>query len=149
GSSIMPQKKNPDDAELVRRKTARVNGHLVRLQTLMNSQPLAYNRHNQEDKIPLYYVFDTVHTSVTLYAAIMRHITLHADNARQPARKGFATATDLADYLVRKGVPFRDAHAIVGHSVHHAIAQGCDLADLPLVELQQFSACIEADVYEV
>lgn len=149
GSSIMPQKKNPDVAELVRGKTARVNGHLVSLLTLMKGQPLAYNRDNQEDKIPLFDVFDTVVACVTLYADMMPHITVHADTCREAARTGFATATDLADYLVRKGVAFRDAHAIVGHSVHHAIEQDCDLADLPLAGLQQFSDRIDNDVYDV
>src|SRR5699024_1845386 len=149
GSSIMPQKKNPDVAEIVRGKSARVHGHLTALLTLMKGQPLAYNRDNQEDKEPLFDTFDTVLNSVALYADMMPSITVFAANCREAARKGFATATDLADYLVRKGVAFRDAHEIVGKSVHHAIDQGCDLAELPLQTLQEFSSHIEDDVYEV
>jgi len=149
GSSIMPQKKNPDVAELVRGKTARVNGHLVSLLTLMKSQPLAYNRDNQEDKLPLFDVVDTLMTSVALYADMMPHIAVHADVCREAARKGFATATDLADYLVRQGVAFRDAHEIVGLAVQHAIAHDCDLADLDLATLQGFSHAIGGDVFEV
>ena len=149
GSSIMPQKKNPDVAELVRGKTARVNGHLVSLLTLMKGQPLAYNRDNQEDKEPIFDVADTVMASVALYADMMPHVTVHADTCREAARQGFATATDLADYLVRRGVAFRDAHEIVGQSVQHAIRVGCDLAELDLATLQGFSDHIGADVYEV
>lgn len=149
GSSIMPQKKNPDVAELVRGKTARVNGHLVSLITLMKGQPLAYNRDNQEDKEPIFDVVDTVMNSVALYADMMPHVTVHADICREAARKGFSTATDLADYLVRQGVAFRDAHEIVGKSVQHAIGAGCDLADLDLATLRGFSEAIGEDVYEV
>ncbi|HLQ86571.1 MAG TPA: argininosuccinate lyase [Salinisphaeraceae bacterium] len=149
GSSIMPQKKNPDVAELTRGKNARVYGHLLSLLTLMKGQPLAYNRDNQEDKQPLFDVFDTAHACVMLFADMLPHMTVHADNCREAARKGFATATDLADYLVRKGVPFRDAHAIVGRSVQHAIAHGCDLAELPLADLRSFSEHIDADVFAV
>lgn len=149
GSSIMPQKKNPDVAELTRGKTARVNGHLVSLLTLMKGQPLAYNRDNQEDKEPLFDVTDTVTTCIALYADMMPYITVHADTCREAARKGFATATDLADYLVRKGVPFRNAHAIVGKSVHYAIERDCDLAELSLSELQEFSDHIDQDVFDV
>ena len=149
GSSIMPQKKNPDVAELVRGKTARVNGHLVSLITLMKGQPLAYNRDNQEDKEPIFDVVDTVMNSVALYADMMPHVTVHADVCREAARQGFSTATDLADYLVRQGVAFRDAHEIVGKSVQHAIGAGCDLADLDLATLRGFSEAIGEDVYEV
>ena len=149
GSSIMPQKKNPDVAELVRGKTARVNGHLVSLLTLMKGQPLAYNRDNQEDKEPIFDVVDTVMNSVALYADMMPHVTVHAETCREAARKGFSTATDLADYLVRQGVAFRDAHEIVGKSVQHAIGAGCDLAELDLDTLRGFSDAIGEDVYEV
>ncbi|MES1929884.1 argininosuccinate lyase [Salinisphaera dokdonensis CL-ES53] len=149
GSSIMPQKKNPDVAELVRGKTARVNGHLVSLLTLMKGQPLAYNRDNQEDKEPIFDVVDTVMNSVALYADMMPHVTVHAETCREAARKGFSTATDLADYLVRQGVAFRDAHEIVGKSVQHAIGAGCDLAELDLDTLRGFSDAIGDDVYEV
>ncbi|MES1933660.1 argininosuccinate lyase [Salinisphaera shabanensis T35B1] len=149
GSSIMPQKKNPDVAELVRGKTARVNGHLVSLITLMKGQPLAYNRDNQEDKEPIFDVVDTVMNSVALYADMMPHVTVHADVCREAARQGFSTATDLADYLVHQGVAFRDAHEIVGKSVQHAIGAGCDLADLDLATLRGFSEAIGEDVYEV
>ncbi|MES1941293.1 argininosuccinate lyase [Salinisphaera sp. T5B8] len=149
GSSIMPQKKNPDVAELVRGKTARVNGHLVSLLTLMKGQPLAYNRDNQEDKEPIFDVVDTVMNSVVLYADMMPHVVVHADVCREAARKGFSTATDLADYLVRQGVAFRDAHEIVGKSVQYAIQAGCDLAELDLATLRGFSEAIGEDVYEV
>ena len=149
GSSIMPQKKNPDVAELVRGKTARVNGHLVSLLTLMKGQPLAYNRDNQEDKEPIFDVVDTVMNSVALYADMMPHVVVHADVCREAARKGFSTATDLADYLVRQGVAFRDAHEIVGKSVQYAIQAGCDLAELDLATLRGFSDAIGEDVYEV
>ncbi|MES1927044.1 argininosuccinate lyase [Salinisphaera sp. T31B1] len=149
GSSIMPQKKNPDVAEIVRGKTARVNGHLVALLTLMKGQPLAYNRDNQEDKEPIFDTVDTLLASVALYADMMPHVTVHASVCREAARKGFSTATDLADYLVRRGVAFRDAHEIVGQSVQHAIGAGCDLADLELTTLQRFSTVIESDVYDV
>ncbi|MBO9468866.1 argininosuccinate lyase [Endozoicomonas sp. G2_2] len=149
GSSIMPQKKNPDVAELVRGKTARVNGHLVSLLTLMKGQPLAYNRDNQEDKEPIFDVVDTVMNSVALYADMMPHVTVHAETCREAARKGFSTATDLADYLVRHDVAFRDAHEIVGKSVQHAIGAGCDLAELDLDTLRGFSDAIGEDVYEV
>jgi len=149
GSSIMPQKKNPDVAEIVRGKTARVNGHLVALLTLMKGQPLAYNRDNQEDKEPIFDTVDTLINCVALYADMMPHVTVHSDACHAAARKGFSTATDLADYLVRAGVAFRDAHEIVGKSVQHAIAAGCDLSDLDLATLKGFSGVIENDVYDV
>ncbi len=149
GSSIMPQKKNPDVPELVRGKTGRVNGHLMGLLTLMKGQPLAYNKDNQEDKEPLFDTVDTLAGSLRAFADMVPAIAIRPENMAAHARQGFATATDLADYLVRRGVAFRDAHEVVGRSVRHAIERGCDLPDLPLDELQQFSEAIEADVYEV
>lgn len=149
GSSIMPQKQNPDVPELVRGKTGRVYGQLTTLLTLMKSQPLAYNRDNQEDKEPLFDTLDTVSACVEIYAAMMPKITIHRAACHEAARAGFATATDLADYLVRKGVPFRDAHAVVGGAVRHAIDCNCDLSELPLETLQGFSAAIDKDVYDV
>ena len=149
GSSIMPQKKNPDVPELVRGKTGRVHGHLVGLLTLMKSQPLAYNKDNQEDKEPLFDTVDTLAGSLRAFADMIPALEIRPENMAAQARRGFATATDLADYLVRKGVAFRDAHEIVGKSVRHAIEQGCDLSELDLTDLQGFSAAIEADVYEV
>ena len=149
GSSIMPQKKNPDVPELVRGKTGRVNGHLIALLTLMKSQPLAYNKDNQEDKEPLFDCVDTVKDCLRAFADMVPAIEAKPDNMREAARRGFATATDLADYLVRKGVPFRDAHEIVGKSVAYGIAENKDLAEMTLDELQQFSDTIAADVFEV
>jgi argininosuccinate lyase len=148
GSSIMPQKKNPDVPELVRGKSGRVFGHLVALLTLMKSQPLAYNKDNQEDKEPLFDTVDTVRGSLKVFADMMPAVTCHAAAMRDAARRGFATATDLADYLVRKGVPFRDAHEVVGRAVAHCIAQQRDLAELDLAELRQFSGAIEQDVFD-
>ncbi|MCC5813031.1 MAG: argininosuccinate lyase [Ectothiorhodospiraceae bacterium] len=149
GSSIMPQKKNPDVAEIVRGKTARVNGHLIALLTLMKSQPLAYNRDNQEDKEPLFDTVDTVRDCLRAFADMVPAMRVKRENMYAAARKGFATATDLADYLVRKGVPFRDAHAIVGAAVRHGVEQGMDLADMDLPTLQGFSDTIGEDVYQV
>ena len=149
GSSIMPQKKNPDVPELVRGKTGRVNGHLVGLLTLMKSQPLAYNKDNQEDKEPVFDTVDTMAGCLRAFADMVPAIRIKPDNMAARARKGFATATDLADYLVRRGVAFRDAHEIVGKSVRHAIDRDCDLADLALADLQQFSAVIDDDVFAV
>src|SRR5690625_3238933 len=149
GSSIMPQKKNPDVPELVRGKTGRVNGHLIALLTLMKSQPLAYNKDNQEDKEPLFDTVDTVRDCLRAYADMVPAIQPRREVMREAARRGYATATDLADYLVRKGVPFRDAHDIVGQSVAHAIEQGLDLAELELATLQRFGPMIDADVFEV
>jgi argininosuccinate lyase len=147
GSSIMPQKKNPDVPELVRGKTGRVIGNLNALLVLMKGQPLAYNRDNQEDKPPLFDSVDTVSLCLQVYAEMIPAIKVRHDNCRAAAAKGFSTATDLADYLVMKGLPFRDAHHVVGSAVAHATRQGCDLADLPLGELQAFSALIGEDVY--
>jgi len=149
GSSIMPQKKNPDVPELVRGKTGRVNGHLVALLTLMKSQPLAYNKDNQEDKEPLFDLIDTVRDCLKAYADMMPAIKPKKDNLYNAALKGYATATDLADYLVRKGIAFRDAHEIVGKSVAYGIEQKKDLSELSLAELQQFSAEISEDVFAV
>ena len=149
GSSIMPQKKNPDVPELVRGKTGRVNGHLVALLTLMKSQCLAYNKDNQEDKEPLFDTVDTLYESLRAYADMVPAIEVKADNMREAASRGFATATDLADYLVKKGIPFRDSHEVVGKAVAYGIAHNKDLGAMELTELQQFSAAIEDDVYSV
>ena len=149
GSSIMPQKKNPDVPELVRGKTGRVYGHLTALLTLMKGQPLAYNKDNQEDKEPLFDTVDTLLVTLEIYADMMRGITVNKDNMRQAASEGFATATDLADYLVKKGMPFRDAHEVVALAVRYAVDKKVDLSDLPLASLQQFSSSISDDVYGV
>ncbi len=149
GSSIMPQKKNPDVPELVRGKTGRVYGHLIGLLTLMKGQPLAYNKDNQEDKEPLFDVADTLLVTLQIYADMLRGITVKADNMRQAALEGFATATDLADYLVKKGMPFRDAHEVVAHAVKAGVESGRDLAEFSLAELQAFSSTISDDVFEV
>ena len=149
GSSIMPQKKNPDVPELVRGKTGRVYGHLLSLLTLMKSQPLAYNKDNQEDKEPLFDTVDTLQGCLRAFADMVPHIQVQADAMRQAAAQGFSTATDLADYLVKKGLPFRDAHEVVGSAVALAEQQGCDLADLSLDTLQSFAETIEQDVFDV
>ena len=149
GSSIMPQKKNPDVPELVRGKTGRINGHLVALLTLMKAQPLAYNKDNQEDKEPLFDTVDTLIDTLRIYADMLSGIHVNPDVMRKAALQGFSTATDLADYLVKKGIPFRDAHEIVARSVRYAEQKTCDLSDLTLSELQQFSTTIEADVFSV
>jgi argininosuccinate lyase len=161
GSSIMPQKKNPDVPELVRGKTGRVTGHLMGLLTLMKSQPLAYNKDNQEDKEPLFDTADTLLVTLEIYADMLRPpviengkvikagFVVNQENMRKAATEGFATATDLADYLVKKGLPFRDAHEVVALAVRYALDKGCDLSDLALNELQTFSAMIDQDVYAV
>ncbi len=149
GSSIMPQKKNPDVPELVRGKTGRVNGHLVALLTLMKGQPLAYNKDNQEDKEPLFDTVDTLIQTLRIYADMVGGIKVKPEAMRNAALQGYATATDLADYLVKKGLPFRDAHEVVALAVRYAEQRGCDLADIELIELQRFSADIADDVYEV
>ena len=149
GSSIMPQKKNPDVPELVRGKSGRVTGHLMSLLMLMKSQPLAYNKDNQEDKEPLFDTVDTLLNCLRAFADMMPHIKSKKDKMHQAARRGFATATDLADYLVRKGMPFRDAHEVVGQAVKLGLNTKRDLADLSLAELQQFSALIERDVFDI
>jgi argininosuccinate lyase len=149
GSSIMPQKKNPDVPELVRGKTGRVNGHLVALLTLMKGQPLAYNKDNQEDKEPLFDTVDTLTQTLRIYADMIAGITVKPEAMRAAALQGYATATDLADYLVKKGLPFRDAHEAVALAVRHAEKKGCDLADLKLDELRQFSDLVADDIYAV
>ncbi|QQD22735.1 argininosuccinate lyase [Oceanospirillaceae bacterium ASx5O] len=149
GSSIMPQKKNPDVPELVRGKTGRVYGHLMGLLTLMKSQPLAYNKDNQEDKEPLFDTVDTLRDSLRAFADMVPHLMARKDDMREAAKRGFSTATDLADYLVRKGIPFRDAHEIVGKSVAYGVQTGKDLSEMSLAELQQFSGEITADVFDV
>jgi len=150
GSSIMPQKKNPDVPELVRGKSGRVFGDLVALLTLMKGQPLAYNKDNQEDKEPVFDIVDTLLPTLAILADLVTSgIAVDVERMRAAAREGFATATDLADYLVKKGVPFRDAHETVSRAVRHAEEKGCDLAELPLASLQRFSALIENDVYAV
>ncbi len=160
GSSIMPQKKNPDVPELARGKTGRVVGHLMGLITLMKGQPLAYNKDNQEDKEPLFDTVDTVRDTLRIFAEMIGGqtnprtgvkeggISVSPDAMRLAASRGYATATDLADYLVKKGLPFRDAHEVVAHAVKTAQQQGVDLSELPLETLQGFNASIEADVYE-
>ncbi|PWN57880.1 argininosuccinate lyase [Abyssibacter profundi] len=149
GSSIMPQKKNPDIAELVRGKSGRVIGSLQALLVLMKGQPLAYNRDNQEDKEPLFDTVDTVLACLRVFTPMVGALEVRADRALAAAGQGFATATDLADYLVMHGVPFRDAHAVVGRCVRRATDAGCDLAELPLEDLQAESAAIKPDVYAV
>ena len=149
GSSIMPQKKNPDVPELVRGKSGRVFGHLIGLLTLMKSQPLAYNKDNQEDKEPLFDTVDTLSHCLRAFADLVPRLRPNRDAMYRAARNGYATATDLADYLVRRGVAFRDAHEIVGKAVRLGIETGRDLAELSLAELRQFSSSIEADVFEV
>ncbi|MBU1190914.1 MAG: argininosuccinate lyase [Gammaproteobacteria bacterium] len=149
GSSIMPQKKNPDVPELVRGKTGRINGHLVALLTLMKGQPLAYNKDNQEDKEPLFDAVDTVKGSLRVFADMMPAVQPKRERMRAAALEGFSTATDLADYLVRKGVPFRDSHEIVGKAVRRGVELGKDLSQLPLEELQSFSKVVGAEVFEV
>ena len=149
GSSIMPQKKNPDVPELVRGKSGRVIGHLTGLIMLMKSQPLAYNKDNQEDKEPLFDTVDTLIDTLRIYADMMRGVSVKPENMRAAVMQGFATATDLADYLVKKGMPFRDSHEVVAKAVRHADDQGVDLSDLPLAVLQGFSDLVEEDVYLV
>jgi argininosuccinate lyase len=149
GSSIMPQKKNPDVPELARGKTGRVVGHLMGLITLMKGQPLAYNKDNQEDKEPLFDTVDTLKDTLRIFAEMAAGITVKPEAMERAAKKGYATATDLADYLVKKGLPFRDAHEVVAHAVKDAIAAGVDLSELPLATLQTYNPAIEQDVFEV
>ena len=149
GSSIMPQKKNPDVPELVRGKSARVIGHLNALLVLMKGQPLAYNRDNQEDKEPLFDTVDTVTDCLRVFAAMLGTLECRRERMREAARLGCMTATDLADYLVRKAVPFRDAHDVVGRAVRRAVETGRDLSEMALDELRAFSPVIESDVFEV
>ncbi|BBP44748.1 argininosuccinate lyase [Thiosulfatimonas sediminis] len=149
GSSIMPQKKNPDVPELVRGKTGRVYGHLMSLLTLMKSQPLAYNKDNQEDKEPLFDTVDTVRGSLRAFADMVPAILVKKDITYEAAKRGFSTATDLADYLVGKGLAFRDSHEVVGLAVAHGIKTGQDLSEMSLETLQGFCDQITEDVYEV
>ena len=149
GSSIMPQKKNPDVPELVRGKTGRVNGHLIALLTLMKAQPLAYNKDNQEDKEPLFDTVDTLRDCLRAFADMIPAIEVNREAMRAAARAGYATATDLADYLVRKGLAFRDAHEAVGKAVAAAVASNRDLAELSLEELRGFADVVDAEVYQV
>ncbi|MDP5007603.1 MAG: argininosuccinate lyase, partial [Glaciimonas sp.] len=149
GSSIMPQKKNPDVPELARGKTGRVNGHLIALLTLMKGQPLAYNKDNQEDKEPLFDTVDTLTDTLRIFADMAGGITVKPEAMRAAALQGYATATDLADYLVKKGLPFRDAHEAVALAVRHCVDQGCDLSEMSLEQLQTFSPLVAADVFDV
>jgi argininosuccinate lyase len=149
GSSIMPQKKNPDVPELARGKTGRVVGHLMALLTLMKGQPLAYNKDNQEDKEPLFDSVDTLRDTLRIMAEMVGGIVVKPEAMERAALRGYATATDLADYLVKKGLPFRDAHEVVAHAVKSAMQQSLDLAQLPLETLQGFHAAIGDDVFEV
>ncbi len=148
GSSIMPQKKNPDVPELARGKTGRVVGHLMGLITLMKGQPLAYNKDNQEDKEPLFDTVDTLKDTLRIFAEMVGGISVKPEAMERAAKRGYATATDLADYMVKKGLAFRDAHEVVAHAVKTAIAKGVDLSELSLAELQVFNPKIEADVFE-
>jgi len=149
GSSIMPQKKNPDVPELVRGKSGRAMGNLVALLTLMKSQPLAYNKDNQEDKEALFDSVATLNDSLRAFADMVPSITANTARMREAALQGFSTATDLADYLVRTGLPFRDAHEVVGRAVAHCIENNCDLAALSLDTLKQFHPEIGANVFDV
>lgn len=149
GSSIMPQKKNPDVPELARGKTGRVTGHLMGLLVLMKGQPLAYNKDNQEDKEPLFDTVDTVSDTLRIFADMVSAITVKPEMMRQAAFQGYATATDLADYLVKKGLPFRDAHEVVARAVRFCVEKGCDLSEMTLDQMKEFSNLIEADVLEI
>jgi argininosuccinate lyase len=149
GSSIMPQKKNPDVPELARGKTGRVVGHLMGLLTLMKGQPLAYNKDNQEDKEPLFDSVDTLKDTLRIFCELVGGIVVKPEAMQRAARRGYATATDLADYLVKKGQAFRDAHEAVAHAVRAAITEGKDLSELPLATLQRFNPAITDDVFAV
>jgi argininosuccinate lyase len=149
GSSIMPQKKNPDVPELARGKSGRVTGHLMSLLMLMKGQPLAYNKDNQEDKEPLFDTVDTLRDTLRAFAEMIPGIEVDAAAMRRAVLEGFATATDLADYLVKRGVPFRDAHEAAARAVRQAADRGCDLAELPLADLQSLAPNVSADVLDV
>ena len=149
GSSIMPQKKNPDVPELVRGKTGRVNGNLIALLTLMKGQPLAYNKDNQEDKEPLFDTVDTLSETLRIYADMLKGVHVDVNAMRSAAMRGYSTATDLADYLTKKGVPFRDSHETVAKAVRTAEKKGCDLSEFTLSELQKFSQLIEKDIFSI
>jgi argininosuccinate lyase len=148
GSSIMPQKRNPDVAELARGKTGRVYGHLTALLTLMKGQPLTYNKDNQEDKEPLFDTVDTLAATLRIMAEMVEGIVVKPEAMQRAAQRGYATATDLADYLVKKGLPFRDAHEAVAAAVKFGLQRGLDLSELPLDTLRQFHASIDDDVYD-
>ena len=149
GSSIMPQKKNPDVPELARGKTGRVNGHLISLLTLIKAQPLAYNKDNQEDKEALFDTVDTLSETLRIYADTFDDIFINKDAMRDAAKYGYSTATDFADYLTKRRLPFRDAHEAVAKAVRYAEKKGCDLSMLTLQELQKFSPLIEQDIYSI
>ncbi len=148
GSSIMPQKKNPDVPELVRGKTGRVYGNLMAMLTLMKSLPLAYNKDMQEDKEPLFDTIDTVKGSLKIFADMIAEMKVKADNMRIAAARGFSTATDVADYCVRKGLPFRQAHEVVGKTVRYCVESGKDIPELSLAEFREFSDLIDEDIYD-
>ena len=148
GSSIMPQKKNPDVPELVRGKTGRVYGHLMAQLTLMKGLPLSYNRDLQEDKAALFDAVDTLTACIEVFTQMLPGVVIRPERMQAAASQGFLNATDLADYLVRQGLAFREAHHVVGQAVRHAIAQGCELHELPLTEMQSFSALIKDDIYD-
>ena len=145
----MPQKKNPDVPELVRGKTGRANGNLIALLTLMKGQPLAYNKDNQEDKEPLFDSVDTLHNCLRAFADMLPAIEPNKPAMYEAASRGFSTATDLADYLVRKGVAFRDAHEVVGLAVRYGVEHQCDLSEMSLEQLKKFSSDIDQDVFDV
>ena len=149
GSSIMPQKKNPDIPELVRGKTGRIYGQLMSVLTLMKSQPLAYNRDNQEDKEPLFDTVKTISQCLEIFGKLMGNIEVNRENMMKAANMGYSTATDLADYLVKKSIPFRDAHKIAGKIVNHASNKGCMLSDLKLETLKRYCEHITKDVFEI
>ena len=149
GSSLMPQKKNPDALELLRGKASRQIGHTMTLLTMLKGTPTAYNKDNQEDKEPLFDAIDTVKDSLRAFADMIPAIESKKANMYEAAKRGFSTATDLADYLVRKGIPFRDCHEIVGHAVKYGVDSGKDLAEMSLDELRRFSDQIERDVFDV
>ena len=148
GSSIMPQKKNPDVAELIRGKTGRVYGHLMGLLTTMKGLPLAYNKDMQEDKEPIFDAVDTVKLCMPVFCDMIATMKVKKERMLQGAKGGFTNATDLADYLVKKGLPFREAHAVVGRMVFYAIAQEKNLDDFSMAEMREFSDMIEEDIYE-
>ena len=148
GSSLMPQKKNPDSMELVRGKAGRVFGHLASLLTTMKGLPLAYNKDMQEDKEALFDTVDTVGASVRVTTTVLRNLRVNEQRSREAATHGYMNATELADYLVRKGMPFREAHETVGRIVMHAIDRGVELNELPLADLESFSALMDQDVFE-
>ena len=149
GSSIMPQKKNPDVPELVRGKTGRVTGNLISLLTIMKGQPLAYNKDNQEDKEPLFDSVETIYSCLRVFADMVPTIKTNKENMYQSALKGYTTATDLADYLVKKGLAFRDAHDVVGKAVSYGIKDGKDLSEFSIGELKKFNSLIEEDIFDV